>query len=68
MAQVFIKVEGESCETHVYLVDQQVAAHLKNLLEESEDWPEEINTILDSLEEVDIYGTINTSGDGWCWY
>lgn len=64
---VMIIVESEE-GTQVLSFDRKTVERIKQLLLSSEEWPDEVNQLLDQGTPADITGTVNTMGDGWGWY
>jgi len=64
---VLLQVESES-GTELISIDQASATKIKKLLQGAEDWPDEVNELLDKGRVIDIAGVVNTMGDGWGWH
>lgn len=68
--KVFVQIESEE-GSYVVEMSKEDAATAKKLLTKamrSDEWPDEVNTIIDRSKKLRLAGTINTMGDGWGWY
>lgn len=64
---VMVMVSGEG-GSQIYQISQDDLNRIRELFaeaEETEEYPEEVNYILDQYQEVQVAATISTHGDGW---
>jgi len=66
--KVLLQLETEN-GTEILSIDVASAIKIKQLLQRArgEDFPDEVNELLDRGRVVDVVGIVNTSGDGWGW-
>lgn len=58
-------------ETYVVQASLVIAKKIQKLLRRGMDdccYPEKVNALLDQCKKVNVFGTVNTMGEGWGWY
>lgn len=70
MSNVMVQVESEG-GTQVVSMTPSDAARMKDIMIQAmpdNEWPDEADEILDRSPAVDLYGIVNTYGDGCGWF
>ena len=64
---VLVQITSEGGDSVVSMMPGD-AAKVRALLKEADEWPDEVNDILNRARPLNVVGTVNTMGDGWGWY
>jgi len=68
--EVFVRIESEE-DTRIVIMSRIDAEELKKIMlkaQKTNEYPEQVNAIIDRGREIDLFGSVNTMGDGWGWY